>query len=182
MKIYHLDKTDRKALKRVAELLHEAFPHAYKTMRIAMAEVDQLCEDIFVLLVAEVEGVIVGAIGAKAMYGHTGWELHPLMVSESYRGKGIGTALYQELESRMRAKGCVTMYLGTDDEFFKTSLSKVDLYEDTFSAIENIKNLDQHPYQFYEKMGFKIVGVIPDANGLNKPDILMAKRMLMQKR
>ncbi len=29
----------------------------------------------------------------------------------------------------------------------------------------------------YQKRGFVIVGVVPDANGLGKPDILMAKRI-----
>jgi len=29
----------------------------------------------------------------------------------------------------------------------------------------------------YQKCGFVIVGVVPDANGLGKPDILMAKRI-----
>jgi aminoglycoside 6'-N-acetyltransferase I len=34
-----------------------------------------------------------------------------------------------------------------------------------------------HPYEFYQKMGFAIVGVMPDANGIGKPDIYMAKRL-----
>jgi aminoglycoside 6'-N-acetyltransferase I len=31
--------------------------------------------------------------------------------------------------------------------------------------------------EFYRKLGFVIVGVVPDANGPGKPDILMAKRV-----
>jgi aminoglycoside 6'-N-acetyltransferase I len=27
-----------------------------------------------------------------------------------------------------------------------------------------------HPYEFYMKIGFSIVGVMPDANGVGKPD------------
>jgi aminoglycoside 6'-N-acetyltransferase I len=38
-------------------------------------------------------------------------------------------------------------------------------------------NLRGHPYAFYQKIGFVIVGVMPDANGLGKPDIYMAKRI-----
>jgi aminoglycoside 6'-N-acetyltransferase I len=34
-----------------------------------------------------------------------------------------------------------------------------------------------HPAGFYLRMGFKVVGLIPDANGPGKPDILMAKRV-----
>jgi aminoglycoside 6'-N-acetyltransferase I len=41
----------------------------------------------------------------------------------------------------------------------------------------NIKNIKGHPYEFYQKMGFSLVGVIPDADGLGKPDIILAKRV-----
>jgi aminoglycoside 6'-N-acetyltransferase I len=43
--------------------------------------------------------------------------------------------------------------------------------------IAAIRNLKRHPYEFYHKQGYAIVGVIPDANGLGKPDIMMAKRV-----
>jgi aminoglycoside 6'-N-acetyltransferase I len=46
-----------------------------------------------------------------------------------------------------------------------------------FEHITKIKNLRGHPYEFYHKLGFVIVGVMPDANGLGKPDIFMAKRV-----
>ena len=43
--------------------------------------------------------------------------------------------------------------------------------------LAKIRNLRGHPYEFYQKLGFVIVGVIPDANGPGKPDILMTKRV-----
>ena len=39
-------------------------------------------------------------------------------------------------------------------------------------------NWNLHPYEFYQKQGFVIIGVMPDANGLGKPDILMAKSVV----
>jgi aminoglycoside 6'-N-acetyltransferase I len=80
------------------------------------------------------------------------------------------------LEHEVAARGGVTVYLGSDDEFGTTSLFGADLYEDTFEKIANIKS-NGHPFPFYEKRGYKIVGVIPDANGVGKPDIWMAKRV-----
>jgi aminoglycoside 6'-N-acetyltransferase I len=53
----------------------------------------------------------------------------------------------------------------------------VDLYPDVLEHLANIKNLRGHPYEFYQKIGFSIVGVMPDANGPGKPDIYMAKRV-----
>jgi hypothetical protein len=55
--------------------------------------------------------------------------------------------------------------------------SFVNLYPDVFEHIAKIRNLRGHPYEFYQKCGFVIVGVVPDANGLGKPDIYMAKRI-----
>jgi aminoglycoside 6'-N-acetyltransferase I len=43
--------------------------------------------------------------------------------------------------------------------------------------IATIGNRRCHSYTFYQKCGFAIVGVVPDANGPGKPDILMAKRV-----
>ena len=65
--------------------------------------------------------------------------------------------------------------MGTDDEDNMTTLSGVNLYPNIFEHIGKIKNLRGHPYEFYQKCGFVIVGVVPDANGLGKPDIYMAK-------
>jgi len=77
----------------------------------------------------------------------------------------------------VRARGVLTLWLGTDDEDDRTTLSRVDLYPDPLEHLARIRNLRGHPYEFYQKMGFVIVGVIPDANGWGKPDIFMAKRV-----
>jgi aminoglycoside 6'-N-acetyltransferase I len=58
-----------------------------------------------------------------------------------------------------------------------TTLAARDLYPNVLQKLINIKSLRGHPYEFYQKLGFVIVGMIPDANGLGKPDILMAKRL-----
>jgi aminoglycoside 6'-N-acetyltransferase I len=103
------------------------------------------------------------------------WELHPLVVSVRHQGKGIGRALVADLEDRVKECGGLTITVGTDDEDYQTTLSGINLFPNVCEHIASVKNLKHHPYEFYQKQGFVIVGVIPDANGLDKPDILMAK-------
>lgn len=69
------------------------------------------------------------------------------------------------------------MWAGSDDEHGQTSLGGVDLYADVAESIASIRNRGGHPYEFYLKAGFRVVGVLPDANGVGKPDIFLAKRV-----
>jgi aminoglycoside 6'-N-acetyltransferase I len=73
------------------------------------------------------------------------------------------------------------MMLGTDDEDDRTTLSQVDdLHADLWGHIARLQKLDERnppALSFYEKLGCRVVGILPDANGPRKPDILMAKRM-----
>jgi ribosomal protein S18 acetylase RimI-like enzyme len=92
-------------------------------------------------------------------------------------GRGIGRALVADFEAQVRQRGAVTILLGSDDEDDMTSLSGVDLYPDVWPHIAQMRNLRGHPYEFYQKCGFVVVGVVPDANGWGKPDILLAKRV-----
>ncbi len=43
--------------------------------------------------------------------------------------------------------------------------------------IVDLRDVRGHPFEFYRKCGFVVVGLVPDANGFGKPDILMAKRV-----
>ncbi len=60
-------------------------------------------------LVAEDGGRIVGAV-LGGFDGRRGMVYH-LAVSLEHRGRGVGVALMNELESRLRAKGCYKYYL-----------------------------------------------------------------------
>lgn len=88
-----------------------------------------------------------------------------------------GRDLVTDLERLVGELGGTTIYLGKDDEDNMTSHSDKDLYPNEFEHLSNIENLGGHPFSFYQKIGFSIVGVIPDANGPGKPDIIMAKRV-----
>jgi len=67
--------------------------------------------------------------------------------------------------------------LGTDDENERTSLGGIDLFPNVAEKIAQIRNLRRHPFEFYQKLGYEITGVVPDANGFGKPDIIMCKRL-----
>jgi aminoglycoside 6'-N-acetyltransferase I len=106
------------------------------------------------------------------------WELHPLVVRQAAQGGGVGRALVEDLVAQVRERGGLTLTLGSDDEDDMTSLSGVDLYPDVWRHIATIRNLRRHPYEFYQRCGFSIIGLVPDANGPGKPDILMARRVV----
>jgi aminoglycoside 6'-N-acetyltransferase I len=175
MEIIPFDRDNNVFRKSLADLLISCFPHCYADS--AKDEVEECLSEDRIALIALIKGHLAGFVGAAPHYGVTGWELHPLAVIPEFQGKGIGTALVHALEAEVRKRGGITLYLGTDDEFDKTSLSNVNLYDHLWERIANIRNLKKHPYEFYQKQGFQIVGVLPDVNGLGKPDIYMAKRI-----
>jgi aminoglycoside 6'-N-acetyltransferase I len=82
-----------------------------------------------------------------------------------------------DLEALVAARGALTLLLGSDDELFETSLGGADLYHDLPSRLRDVRVSGEHAYDFYRAVGFQIVGVVPDANGRGKPDIIMAKRI-----
>ncbi|MDD3242988.1 MAG: GNAT family N-acetyltransferase [Eubacteriales bacterium] len=156
-------------------LLQEAFPQAYA--RTAREEVDKVTASPCIALGVMRGDELLGMVSARPQYGVTAWELHPLAVKVSLRGRGIGRTLVSELERRVALLGGVTLYLGCDDERGETSLGGVDLYDDLPGRIAAARAWGSHPMPFYRKLGYQIVGVLPDANGSGKPDILMAKRL-----
>jgi aminoglycoside 6'-N-acetyltransferase I len=122
-------------------------------------------------------GHVLGWIGGIPAYSGRVWELHPLVVSRSHRRRGIGRALVADLERLVASRGALTLWAGSDDEHDETTLSGRDLYPDIPGAIGSIRNRGDHPYEFYLRLGFKIAGVLPDANGAGRPDIFLAKRV-----
>ena len=155
----------------------EHWPSAWPDLVSARAEVQEALEEGKVCRIARGDdGAIQGWVGGFHSYARV-WELHPLVVHPAFQGRGVGRALVADFEAQVRRRGGLTVLLGSDDEDDMTSLSGVDLYPDVWTHISRIRNLRGHPYGFYLKCGFAIVGVVPDANGLGKPDILLAKRV-----
>ena len=186
MQIIDLLPDNKKAIHQAAGLLvrgfREHWPDAWPDMDAAMNEVQEsLSADRINRIAIDDNGKVLGWIGGIRQYRGRVWELHPLVVSPEHQKTGIGRALVADLEERVRERGGITIRLGTDDEDNMTSLAGVDLYPDVYNHIAKIRNMKGHPYEFYQKLGFVIVGVTPDANGPGKPDILMAKRVGREK-
>ena len=179
--IIDLLPTDQQKIEQAAHLLNEEFnviaPTSWTTMAEAHEEVQESFAPGQISKVAiDDAGHVIGWIGGKRQYARV-WELHPLVVRGDCQGQGIGRALVAALEKAVKERGGLTILLGSDDENDQTNLSGVDLYPNLFDKLANIKNLRRHPYEFYQKIGFSIVGVVPDANGFGRPDILLAKRV-----
>ena len=182
MRIIDLTPEDEGVVWQVAALLVEAFqehwPEGWPDIESALEEVRESFEAGRISRIALGEdSEVLGWIGGVPEYDGKVWELHPLAVKLTHQRQGIGTALVADLEEQVRQRGGLTIILGSDDENSMTTLSGVDLYPNVWEHIARIRNLKGHPYEFYQKLGFAISGIVPDANGWGKPDILMAKRV-----
>ena len=182
MNIISLHPEQDHLIQQAAQLLVDAFcehwPDAWSTYEEGLKEVREMLGSERICRVAvDEQGNLLGIIGGIPGYDGNVWELHPLAIQPSLQGQGIGRALVEDFEDQVRSKGGLTITLGSDDEDNMTSLSNVDLYENLWEKIRDIRNLKNHPYEFYQKLGYIITGVVPDANGPGKPDILMAKRV-----
>lgn len=166
------------AVQLLMDAFHEHWPEAWPTLEEGLKEVHEMLEPERICRTAiDEQGNLLGIIGGIPGYDGNVWELHPLAVQPAMQNKGIGRALVEDFEEQVRLRGGLTITLGSDDEDDMTSLSNVDLYENTWEKIQNIRNLKGHPFEFYQKLGYVIIGVVPDANGIGKPDILMSKRV-----
>lgn len=182
MRIIDLTLDNQQLVHQAAELLVVGFrdnwPDAWPNIEEALAEVrDVIAPDHIARAAVAPDGTLLGWVGGLPEYEGNVWELHPIVVRPSLQGQGIGRALIADLEEQVRLRGGLTIMLGTDDVTGMTTLSNVDLYEDLPQKIASIRNLRGHPYEFYQKCGYTIIGVMPDANGHGKPDIYMGKRV-----
>jgi aminoglycoside 6'-N-acetyltransferase I len=105
------------------------------------------------------------------------WELHPLIIAIDHQRRGHGRRLVREIERLAAARGARTMMLGTSDTTGATSVSGVDLYDDTFGRLANLVAHRPHPVEFWRRVGYQVVGIIPDAEGIGAPSITLARRL-----
>ena len=167
-------------IKQAAEILYVTFTGAdrnrwLKNQKEAFDEVKECIEKPNICIGIKTGNELVGWAGIRPMYEKT-WELHPMAIKGEYQGKSYGRMLLKEIEERAYLNGIIGLVVGSDDETNSTSVSEKEINgENIFEAIKNIKNHKCHPFEFYQKCGYSIVGLIPNANGQNKPDIWLWK-------
>jgi aminoglycoside 6'-N-acetyltransferase I len=187
MKIITLSKENDRLIQQAAQLLVDAFcehwADAWPSLEDGVKEVYEMLESERICRAAiDNDENLIGIIGGIPQYDGHVWELHPLAVQPDKQGKGIGKTLVEDFEEQVCLKGGLTINLGSDDQDNMTSLSGIDLYENFWDKVRNIRNLKRHPFEFYQKMGYIITGIVPDANGVGKPDIIMSKRVAGNKK
>lgn len=165
-------------LEQAAELLVDRMPEGWPTLVEAREHVREMLDPAR-LCRGFIRGPrLLGWVGGLEHYPNHIWELHPLVVHRDHERRGVGRALVTDLEDRVRELGIHIMYVGTDDELDQTSLGGVDLFPDVLAKLARLENLHDHPVGFYQRLGYSIIGVMPDANGFGKPDILLARRLV----
>jgi len=167
-------------IKQAAKLLYATFSEIngdlwLKDEKDAFTEVNECIEGSNICIGIKQENQLIGWVGLRPMYEKT-WELHPMVIKKEFQEKKYGRKLLNELEKVASQKGIIGIVAGSDDETNSTSLSEKEINgENIFDEIRNIKNYKNHPFEFYIKCGYSIIGIIPNANGKNKPDIWLWK-------
>lgn len=167
-------------LEAVARILVDGFADispAWPTLNDGIEEVVAYSSDAQISLVASIHDTIVGWISATPQYQQFGWELHPLVVAPKLQKRGVGTALVENLCVAIRERGGTVLYAWSDDERVSTSLGGVDLMPDPLHHLSLFRASSRHAGGFYLKLQFALCGVLPDANGYGKPDVLFARRI-----
>ncbi len=172
MKIINMAQLNKTQILQAAQMLTDSIPIGWPTLQDALAEINELLKPENTLLAAVENDIVIGWGGILPMYNGNVFELHPLVVRSDRRRQGVGKAIITALENEARKQGGLTIYAGADDERGngETSLANVDLFDDLPGKIKNFSP-GTHQSGFYLKMGYKIIGVMPDANGIGKPDI-----------
>lgn len=156
------------------EAAAEHAPAWLPTLDDARAELDEAAPKH--ALVALADELPTGWIAAAPAWGRI-WEIHPVIVGVAYQHRGIGRQLVAAVEAIARAHDVLTMMLGTSDNTNATSLANVDLYTATGTHLAGAASHGSHPLAFWQRVGYTVVGVIPDAEGTGKPSIQLAKRL-----
>ena len=122
--------------------------------------------------------LVLAWVGAVPQFDGRVVEIHPLIVAQEHQGRGLGRQMVNCVEAWAQAQGALTLWVGTSDETNATSLSEANLYENPGEAIANFRLLATHPCGFWLKLGFQITGILPDAEGVGKPNIILSKALL----
>ena len=129
---------------------------------------------------AVLEDGVPGGWAGAAPTDETAWEVHPLLVDPGRHGGGLGRRLVADVERLAAAAGALTMSVSTGDDVRATTIGGTDLWADPLGALARLDVVDTragHAFRFWQKAGYRVVGVLPDAEGVGVPSILLAKSL-----
>jgi len=180
MKIVNMSTLNEKQQIQAAQILVDELPIWMPTLEKATYEVTKRWsgETDSVLIAALNNDEVIGWCGLLSQNSGRVYEVHPLAVRNDWQRRGIGSALLNEVTNIAREKGGLTLHLGASDEKAsgETSFANVDLFDDLPRRINEF-DPGTHQAAFYLKHGFKIIGVMPDQNGMGKPSIFFGKHL-----
>ncbi len=156
------------------ESAQQHFPGWLPTLESARKEAREALAPSHVSRVLLGEDGPLGWIAACHQWGRI-WEIHPLIVAPNHQRKGLGQRLVHKIEAVTWSKGALTLLASTSDMTGSTSVSGIDLHRDPIEALNNLRCVRPHPVEFWQKVGYRIVGIIPDAEKLGQPSITLAK-------
>lgn len=178
MMLINMELLNAEQLLQAARILTDSLPQGWPGLGDAEREIVERLTPENLLLAALKDDRLLGWGGILPAYDGRAFELHPLVVRADARRTGIGSALVAALEASAKTLGARTIYLGADDQRDggETSLAGKDLYQDIPGYIRSFEP-GTHASAFYLKLGYRVVGVLPDAGGPGRPDIFLAKRL-----
>lgn len=105
-------------------------------------------------------------------------------VTAEFQRRGVGRMLMQSLAEIGRNRGYHSLLARVPDEAGRTPLAGVELYPSPLAHLQALKeNLSgrnpalDHPVSFFLRLGFHLCGVVPDAHGCGRPEILLSRRI-----
>ena len=177
--IVDLDTTDASLVTRLADLTFEAFkenaPEWLPTVDLARKQVTSATSAGRLGRVVLEQYEVAGWIGI--IKGKRVWEIHPIAIAIEHQYKGLGHLLVEDVARIAKEAGALTLFAGTSDEVGTTNLFGADLYADPASFIKGIEATGRNPFKFWQNAGFTVVGLMPDAEGIGKPAIHLARRL-----
>lgn len=180
MQLQSIEELDADDRERLATIVLEGFaehaPDAWPTIELAREEIDDYFEREKRLsrVVRLDDDALAGWIAAHHAWGHV-WEIHPLVVAPEHRGRGLGRELVLAIEGLIWERDALVIDLGTSDETNSTTVGGIDICADPVRALASFRCLEPHAAGFWLKMGYSLVGFVPDAEGPGRPTIRFAK-------
>lgn len=173
-----LSQEDAALLRGVADLLVVAFAPIYEgDVTRALADVVQFAPEDLSLIARDGDGQPIGWLRAEHFKRQASAEIKLVAVHPSRRRQRVGQTLVRAAEERMRAVGCVTMLATVGDTRGRTNLYGVDVTADAPRLLAAFHCHADHPAGFFLRVGYRLVGVLPDAYGPGKHDLTLARRI-----